>query len=157
MEFVFSGSRDSHCSPVSCENVDVPISTISSMVKSVYYNLSLDGVDGPVRVPIPFNNAKYRAIARVTDFFPEKLEDFSYSRKVTEYDALSDISSEDDDEDSYTDRAPDGHPVGQRRWQWRFALQLEDASPQGRSKPERVWVYVSNGEAECLTDLNASK
>jgi len=123
------------------------------MVKTVYYNLSLDGVDSPMRIPIPFNNAKYRVIARVTDFFPQKLEDFSYSRKVTEYDALSGISSNDDDEDSDAHGTPDG----KRRWEWRFALQLEDASPQARSKPERAWVYVSNADAECLTDLNASK
>ncbi|PKS05251.1 hypothetical protein jhhlp_008622 [Lomentospora prolificans] len=144
---------------VSCQNMDVPITTVASMLEAAYYNLTLEDVISPIRVPVPFNNAKYRIAARVTDFFPQTLEQFSYCRKVSEYEALTDYESDSDDPvHPYSLADDDGldNFAGPRKWEWCFALQLEDASPQCRSNPSRVWVYVDNAEAQCLTGLDAS-
>lgn len=152
--------RNADTFAVTCENMDVPVTTIASMLEPVFHNLTLSGSSNIVRVPVPFNNAKYRVIARVTDFFPHNLEKFSRYRKPSEYEVLSDF----EDESCDGEEAPPPHCIGDgedpaetAKWEWCFALQLEDLSPQGRSKPARVWVYVDNAEAQGLLGLDASK
>jgi protection-of-telomeres protein 1 len=128
---------------------------ISTLLETVYHPVSVDGADGPVMVPLPFNVAKYRVVARVVDFSPRTLEKFCYQRRVSEYRFLSDHES-DSEEDG--DDASNGHWDGAaRKWEWRFALQLEDASPLAGKNPGRVWVYVDNAEAQYLTGLDASE
>ncbi|KAL2179274.1 uncharacterized protein P884DRAFT_196452 [Thermothelomyces heterothallicus CBS 202.75] len=107
---------------------------------------------------VPFVCAKYRAVVRVVDFFPPSLEDFACSRKQTVYDILSDNEADSDCVSSTSDEG--GAVDGDRIWEWRFALQLEDPAPSGHTKqaerPPRIWVLVDNIEAQCLTGLDAT-
>ncbi len=112
---------------------------------------------------MPFVCAKYRAVVRVVDFYPNKLEDFACSRQASEFDVLSDNSgdSSDESDDSAGESSPLYHSssIGgrvERIWEWRFALCLEDAAPQGRGRPKnRFWAMVDNPDAQLLTSLDA--
>lgn len=45
--------------------------------------------------------------------------------------------------------------TAEREWEWRFALQLEDATVDAEPR-ERFWVAIDNQAAQCLTNLDAS-
>ncbi|RDW88478.1 hypothetical protein BP6252_00510 [Coleophoma cylindrospora] len=107
---------------------------------------------------LPFVNANYKANVRVVDFFPDKLEDFAVGRRVSEYDILSDYSGgeeTDRDEDMRSFRAGKGFP--EKRWEWVFALQVEDASrapmSAGTSSNNRLWLTVDNQAAQMLLNM----
>lgn len=100
-------------------------------------------------MPLPFANLNYRANVRVTDFYPSDLRAFSIATKASEFDVLSD--NEDSDYASESDDSPS--QPSNRVWEWRFFLELEDASG---GKGERVWVVVDNQSAQYLTNLDAS-
>lgn len=95
---------------------------------------------------------------RIVDFFPDKVEDFAVGRRPSEYDILSDYSGGED-----TDREEDmrvfksGKGFAKNIWEWRFALQVEDASQNGPK--ERLWLIVNNHVAQGLLNLegNATK
>lgn len=116
-----------------------------------------------VGLALPFYNANHRVDVRVTDFRPHDLRKFSYRAKVSNFAVLSDDGSsqigsdrdsdagnsldiEADDDDMYTDG----------NWEWRFALELEDATT-GIDEAERArfWVVVDNQAAQCLTNQDA--
>ncbi|KAL2160629.1 hypothetical protein VTH06DRAFT_1317 [Thermothelomyces fergusii] len=158
---------------VTCETHNAQYSTLESMLEQVSYetttnnNTNNNNNQTANTMVMPFVCAKYRAIVRVVDFFPPALEDFACSRKPTAYDVLSDngtdsdccASSASDDDDNDDDDDEGGG--GDRVWEWRFALQLEDAAPPGRTKqaagrPARIWALVDNVEAQCLTGLDAT-
>ncbi|KAL9640810.1 MAG: hypothetical protein Q9164_000045 [Protoblastenia rupestris] len=107
---------------------------------------------------LPFQNIKSRATVKIVNFFPPDLVDFAvpYPKK-REYDVLSDVSDEptssgDDQTMPSQTAADDG-----RRWEWRFALTLEDAlaSKSRNGERERLKVYVTGADAECLLKLDA--
>ncbi|KAK4104149.1 hypothetical protein N658DRAFT_493648 [Parathielavia hyrcaniae] len=146
---------------ITCELHDAPYSTIASILEPLAHQTTVN--KQPAAIVMPFTCAKYRARARVVDFFPPSLEDFACSRKSSILDALEDdsecsLSSDDDDDTSGADRI----------WEWRFALQLEDAAPPPPPHTDkiektnatiarpRVWVLVDNAEAQCLTSLDAA-
>ncbi|OAA64640.1 telomere-binding alpha subunit central domain containing protein [Niveomyces insectorum RCEF 264] len=147
-------------------------------------------------ITLPFVNVKFRAQVRVVDYLPARLEDFAVGRKTSEYDILSDAddaaaggdgdesssclsssSSEDEDGDARRASGTLNQHVGERVWEWRFALLLEDATPRaalpndsnddsggsgsgsdsGASAPApaRIWAVVDNAEAQMLTGLTA--
>jgi hypothetical protein len=139
---------------VTCETHDAPYSTIETILKPPVHETTIN--NKPVSLTIPFICAKYRARVRIVDFFPPSLEDFACSRKQTEYDVLSDNS--DDSECSSSD--DEDAAAGQRVWEWRFALHLEDPAPATNPKDSgprpRLWVFVDNYEAQCLTGLDAA-
>ncbi|KAK4242548.1 hypothetical protein C8A03DRAFT_11268 [Achaetomium macrosporum] len=145
---------------VTCEKHNAPFSTVESILRPVVYETTVDGES--IALTMPFTCAKYLARVRVVDFFPRSLEDFACCRKRTEFDVLSDNEddggslspSSGDDEDS---------PGSNSVWEWRFALRLEDPDPPNtdankkRSGPRpRLWAFVDNAEAQCLTGLNAT-
>lgn len=132
---------------VVCEDMGVASVPVSSILEPVHHSISTP--DGPVRVPLPFNNMKYRAIVRVVDFMPNTLEEFTYPRRPSEYGALSDCSESTDDEADPIDNSA--------QWEWRFKLLLEDASARAGPKPARVWAYVDNPCTQYLTNLDASE
>lgn len=102
-------------------------------------------------MPLPFANLNYRANVRVTDFRPSDLRDFAVSKKASEYDVLSD-----NDDSDYPSESDEDSIVSStnRVWEWRFLLELEDAS---EGKPgEKIWVLVDNPSAQLLTNLDAS-
>ncbi|MCJ1314650.1 hypothetical protein MMC25_008332 [Agyrium rufum] len=140
---------------------------------------------------LPFINTKYRTSAlRVMGFFPPKLEDFAIRKHVSEFDCLSDDGktsrdngfasesqpSSDDEAEEVNDidssiSENGGSACGRSprrkgyRWEWRFALLLEDAirTPEVRSsgttsgKPEnrQIWALVSGADADFLTQMSA--
>lgn len=108
------------------------------------------------QVVLPFVNGKYRANVRVIGYFPHHIEDFAVGRRVTEYDMLSDYSGGEE-----TDREEDrrifreGKGFGKKKWEWRFALEVEDA---GSKLPKaRTWLVVNNLAAQGLLDMDAEK
>ncbi|KAK4142175.1 uncharacterized protein C8A04DRAFT_13480 [Dichotomopilus funicola] len=145
---------------VSCENHDVPPATIENILKPHTCETIIDGKT--VNIPLPFVCANYQTRVRVVDFFPRSLEQFACSRKVNEYAILSD---NEDDSDSGSDESAsssdydgsDGGGGSRRTWAWRFALQLEDASPPDSSAgpPPRLWALVDDLEGQCLVGMGA--
>ncbi|KAK8066383.1 hypothetical protein PG997_013130 [Apiospora hydei] len=114
---------------VTCESEDQPVSPLDRILDGVSWKRS--GINGEEHVALPFTNVKFRANVRVVDFRPRRLEDFAAGRKVTDF-------------------------AGPKSWEWRFALELEDASPRAKGeKPERIWALVDNYEAQQLTNMDA--
>lgn len=144
---------------VTCEAHDAPYSTIESILEPPLHETTID--NQTAALAMPFTCAKHKAQARVVDFFPPSLEDFACSRKQTDFDVLSDNEDEDDDASSSSD--DETGPNASHIWEWRFALQLEDPTPpptttntQKAGKRSRLWVFVDNFEAQCLTGLDAT-
>jgi protection-of-telomeres protein 1 len=99
----------------------------------------------------PFSNRKFKANVRVVDYFPHDIRDFVVGRRVSEYDLLSDCSS---DEDSESDNMMDMDSfAAQRKWEWRFALVVEDADPDGPK--HRTTLIVGNSDAQMLLNVEA--
>ena len=132
-----------------CENHSVPPSKVSEILKRVRVETDVDGE--AVCLPLPFVNMNHRVDVRVTDFQPSDLQGFVHPKKASKFDALSD--NEDSDLESGSDTMRELET--EREWEWRFALQLEDATPNAEPR-ERFWVAVDNQAAQCLTNLDAS-
>jgi protection-of-telomeres protein 1 len=139
---------------IKCESKDKPVFPLSTILEPIAYATTVDGQQ--VELKLPFTDAKYLANVRIVDFRPRKLENFAIWRKHTEYDMLSDYSggsdSESDDERGTLDAF-----VGDKTWEWRFALQLEEAGlrPGKKGEPERLWAMVENIEAQQLVNVDA--
>lgn len=104
--------------------------------------------------PSPFSLGKYRATVRVVDYFPHKLEDFTVGRRARDFDILPDYSGGEDtdlEEDMRVFRS--GKGFAKNIWEWRFALQVEDAVSEGAK--ERLWLMVDNQAAQGLLGLDA--
>lgn len=107
---------------------------------------------------LPFENIKYRSNVRVVDFWPDKLEDFAVGRRASEFDILSEHSgdeSTDGEEDMRLFRQGKGYG-GEKIWEWRFALRVEDASKKASYK-ETMWLVVDNQAAQMLLNKDAVK
>ncbi len=95
---------------------------------------------------------------RVIDFFPPRLENFAVGRRSSIFNRLPDFSGGED-----TDRSGDletfrqGGGFGERVWEWRFALKVEDAGGgEGRKEPKKkgsMWVLVDNHAAQGLLNI----
>ena len=75
-------------------------------------------------------------------------------RRVTEFDVLSDYSGgeeSDPEEDMRHFRSGKGFPP--RKWEWRFALKVEDAEAAESAKKEQIWLIVDNEAAQGLLSL----
>lgn len=151
---------------VKCEHANKRASSVADMLAPVYTEVDID--DLPVRLQLPFSNLNYRAVVRVVDFSPADLRLFSRPKtkpsgrgRGAPGGARSD--AEEPASDSSADSAPssdDGEAGagagGADEWQWRFALQLEDAGGADGEPRERLWALVDNEAAQCLLDLDAS-
>jgi protection of telomeres protein 1 len=113
------------------------------------------GTESTREVLLPFDVCKYRANVRVVGYFPDKIEDFAVGRRVSEFDILSDYSGG-EDTDLEEDRRifRDGKGFA-KTYEWRFALEVEDADPQ--STRERMWLLVDNHSAQGLLNMDATK
>lgn len=139
---------------VRCAFPDLPIVSFKDILKPAIL-LREDKTD---EQSAPFTCGKYKAIARVVDYFPHRIEDFAVGHRPSEMDMLSDYSGGED-----TDREEDlrvfrsGKGFSKKVWEWRFALQVEDASSQ--DSKERLWLMVDNHAAQGLLGLedDASK
>ncbi|KAL7913685.1 hypothetical protein GGI35DRAFT_438257 [Trichoderma velutinum] len=144
-------------SKVKCENENKAISTISDMLDPVYLETDVNGEQ--VKLQLPFVNINYRASVRVVNFMPPDLEDFAQPKKpkkTSEYAMLSDHEESDAGSDMEVEETVGRSTV--REWEWRFFLELEDASPHGEGQGEKktLWVAVNNFSAQCLLSLDAS-
>ncbi|KAI1801028.1 hypothetical protein F4811DRAFT_536113 [Daldinia bambusicola] len=137
---------------IKSECTDQPIFSVPSILKPVPWTTTVDGQE--VTFTLPFTCAKYCANVRVVDFRPHKLEDFSTWRKNTEYDVLSDHSGASDSE-SDEDAGTLDRYRGEKIWEWRFALLLEEAAPKKKGKDNMLWVVVDNASAQMLVNLDA--
>jgi protection-of-telomeres protein 1 len=69
---------------------------------------------------------------------------------------LSDYSGdEDSDPGEYKRSWTAGKGAPAKVWEWRFALEVEDAGSKGPK--ERMWLLVDNASAQCLLDMDATK
>ncbi|KAJ4250520.1 hypothetical protein NW762_011774 [Fusarium torreyae] len=119
-----------------------------------------DGQD--IRIPLPFVNLNHRANVRVVNFSPSSIVDFARPRKESEMDILSDDgeespeNSDSEDEDYQTQQMTIEDFTKPRKWEWRFFLELEDATVPDKQEKQRLWVAVDNQSGQCLTSLDAS-
>ena len=100
----------------------------------------------------PFTIAKYRANVRVVDYFPNNIEEFAVGWRSSEFDAIEDFSGLEDtdvERSRKTWQSGQGHPKDQ--WEWRFALQVEDAESDGSN--DKMWLIVDNASAQMLLNL----
>jgi hypothetical protein len=139
---------------VTSEGQGQPVSDVASILGLAYFETTING-EG-MKLPLPFTCAKYQANVRVVDFRPDRLEDFARSRRKSDFDCLSEYEGGDSSESESDDNGTLDHFAGERLWQWRFALLLEDASPKLKVR-ERLWAVVDNHNAQCLTGLDASE
>ncbi|KAM0211627.1 hypothetical protein ACHAPA_007733 [Fusarium lateritium] len=145
---------------VKCENQDKPPSLISEIKALVQHETTIDGQS--LKLSLPFVNLNHRTNVRVVDFAPSNLVDFAYPKKESEYDDLSDdggesvSNSDSEDEDEQSGQATLDGFAKARNWEWRFFLELEDATVPAKQKKERLWVAVDNQAAQCLLSLDAS-
>jgi protection of telomeres protein 1 len=108
--------------------------------------------EGGQKLPSPFTLCKYRANVRVVDYFPHKIEDFAVGHRASELDMLSDYSGgEDTDPEEEMRIFKSGKGFAKNVWEWRFALQVEDAS--SKVSKERLWLMVDNHAAQGLLGL----
>lgn len=137
-----------------CENENKAISTVEDILEPVYLETDVNGEQ--VKLRLPFVNMNYRANVRVVNFMPPDLEDFAQPKKSTEYWMLS------DNEESDADLGLDGEAMMDRatakEWEWRFFLELEDASlpKDNQGEKKTLWVAVNNSSAQCLINMDAS-
>jgi protection of telomeres protein 1 len=121
---------------------------VSEILDHVYEEVDVDGEQ--VRFPLPFVNLNYRADVRISNFKPPDLRDFTFPRKRTEFDVLSDNG----DSGSSSESEVDIDSADNYDWHWRFFLELEDAKAGVRG--EKFWVVVDNQSAQCLLSLDAT-
>lgn len=102
-----------------------------------------------------FENQNYKANVRVVDYYPPNIADFAVSRKVSEFDILPDYSgAEDDDPEGDMQSFREGKGFVQRKWEWRFALVVEDADANAKSDVERDRLTLIVGNYDAQTLLN---
>jgi hypothetical protein len=133
------------------EDHDVLTSSVDEVTADKWIELESEGEHITVRAP--FVNTSYRGNFRITDFKPDRLEEFALPTKSSdEYAALSD----NDESDSELSGSESGSDAEQNRaYEWRFALKLEDAEgPELHRKS--FWTLVDNQAAQYLTNMDAT-
>lgn len=112
--------------------------------------------EGSQEVTFPFVVRNYRANVRVVAYFPLDVTDFAVGRRISEYDMLSDYSGgEDSGSEEFRRSWKSGKGAPAKVWEWRFALQVEDAN--SKAGKERTWLMVDNAAAQGLLDMDAMK
>lgn len=138
---------------VRCGYPDLPTLRLSRLLQPQSFLLRSDDSQDVI---LPFVVANYRANVRVVGYFPPKLEDFAVGRRVSEYDMLSDYSGgEDSDPEEFYRSWKSGKGAPAKVWEWRFALEVIDAS--SKNSTEKMWLMVDNAAAQGLLDLDATK
>ncbi|OHE91888.1 telomere-binding alpha subunit central domain-containing protein [Colletotrichum orchidophilum] len=144
---------------VVCENHEHPAVDVAAILEPATQEFTFQNV--PLVVKLPFHDAKYRTNVRVVDFHPPRIQDFACARKQNEYDALSDFSgtdSEDEDDEKEHGTLDNFVNASELIWEWRFTLCLQDAVTTNDPKTQKknqFWVVVDNMDAQLLTGLDA--
>ncbi|KAE8447227.1 hypothetical protein EG329_010921 [Mollisiaceae sp. DMI_Dod_QoI] len=132
---------------IRCTFPDQPITSVKDIIKPQI----LLREDKTEESTSPFTLCKYKAHVRVVDYFPHRIEDFAVGRKPSEMDMLSDYSGGEDTDLEETLRTFRSGKGFSKVWQWRFALQVEDAS--SKDSKDRLWLMVDNHAAQFLLSL----
>jgi len=117
-----------------------------STISEILYNPHLD-MCTPEKYnsyKAPFVNCRHRACVRVVDVFPPELELFAHS--------ISDPA--------WNKQASKQSATGRQqkeRWEWGFALLLEDANLPRGTVSEKLTVFVNNDMGQYLLRMNAVK
>ncbi|CAE7021893.1 hypothetical protein PTNB85_02430 [Pyrenophora teres f. teres] len=119
---------------------EIKLSTISEIL----YNPHLD-----MRTPqkynsytVPFVNCRHRSRVRVVDVFPPEIELFTHSCSDPTW-----------NRQAAKQRA--SNEQQKERWEWGFALLLEDANIPRSTVSEKLTVFVNNDMGQFLLKLNA--
>ncbi|KAF4622796.1 hypothetical protein G7Y89_g14229 [Cudoniella acicularis] len=132
---------------IRCAHPDQPIVSLAEILEP--RKLMQDGDDQRAS---PFTLCKYRANVRVVDYFPHRLEDFAVGHRARDLDILSDYSGgEDTDLEEERRIFKSGGGFAKNSWEWRFALQVEDAN--AIDMKHRMWLMVDNHTAQGLLGL----
>ncbi|ESZ94872.1 hypothetical protein SBOR_4748 [Sclerotinia borealis F-4128] len=127
------------------EKAVVPLSTILQR-KPLSSDPKYEGIF------LPFENKHYKVNVRVVDYYPPNIIDFAVGSKISEFDMLPDYSGDEDvgpEEDMQSYR--EGKGFVPRKWEWRFALVVEDANPD--APRDRVTLIVGNYDAQTLLNI----
>lgn len=145
---VFQANTFSNEYSVRCNHPDQPILSLADILKLRPLTNNEEGQ----QIPSPFTCARYRANVKVVEFFPHKIEDFAVGRRASDFDILSDYSGgEETDREEEMRIFRSGKGFAKNIWEWRFALQVEDADPMGSKN--RLWLVVDNQAAQGLLGL----
>jgi len=129
---------------VRCEAIEVPLTSLSTIIEGQFLQRKTPS-GNPYR--LPFQNCKYKSKVKVVDFFPDNLEDFTAPYRDSDYQALSDYESGDDEPVrlSYAQENPDSV-----RWEWHFFLMVEDSEKpknhEGTTTPMILQVAGTDGD-----------
>jgi len=143
---------------VRCSHTTTPLSPVKAILDPTHlrHTCTLSGGKGGggggIVVALPFINANYRAQVRVVDFHPHELEDFAVPVPHTAS-STPPSSREPSPSDIYLPPPPDSPPSTQtQKWEWNFALTLEDATTAShlRGEGQRIEVQVHNDTAQRL-------
>lgn len=117
-----------------------------STISEILYNPHLD-----MRTPekynsykLPFVNCRHRSRVRVVDVFPPELELFTHSTSDPTWNRQAARKS-----------AASGHQ--KERWEWGFALLLEDANIPRGTVSEKLTVFVNNDMGQYLLKMTATE
>ncbi|KAL9113097.1 MAG: hypothetical protein Q9227_002709 [Pyrenula ochraceoflavens] len=150
-------SSNSH---VTTNNVDIPCTPLSTILDPSFL---LGTTPKGTEFSAPFDNCCYRLKIRVIDFLPDHLEDLCQPYIESDYDYISSdsdsgsSSSSSSSSSSYSALPNDIDSITHnKRWEWRFALLVEDATPQPKtSNKERIILYVAQGDGDYLLNMEA--
>ena len=142
------GPTDSDRCIVKCQFPDQEPVSIKEILKPVELELNGETYQSP------FSNVKYRANVRVVDYFPSRIEDFAVGFHSSEFDGLSDYSGEEEsDAETRKEIWHSGRGFSKDCWEWRFALQIEDATTDSTGPKDRMWLMVDNLSAQMLLNI----
>lgn len=138
------------------EHQDRPVVPLSTILKQVIYSTTIANEE--IHLELPFTCATYRTNVRVVDFHPASLKDFAVGRTVTPYDALSDNEASDSGSASSSPSDHSDHSQANKRWEWCFALKLEEVLPPSpkSNPPAQTWAVVDNHDAQLLLSMDAT-
>ncbi|KAF2011373.1 hypothetical protein BU24DRAFT_426448 [Aaosphaeria arxii CBS 175.79] len=94
-------------------------------------------------ITLPFVNCKYRTRLRVVDFYPRTLEDFTHSMADCDWNVAM------NDPDNQNRRRDDA-------WKWAFVLLVEDAVVSSNQEVQRLPLFVTDKDAQCLLKMDAT-
>lgn len=124
---------------IRCGHLDVPINSIRTILDPENKNHTCKMPSGKTQI-LPFVNAKYRTRARVIDYFPKEIEEFT-------------LPSDDPILGAAT------NPNSSQTHEWSFELLLEDTTKPKTSiekNSDTVWVALHHEEAQYLFGNNIS-
>lgn len=136
---------------VRCEGVSAKLTTINDIVQGDFLERSTPS-GNPYR--LPFQNCKYKSKLQVIDFFPDNLEDFATPYRTSDYEALSDYDSADDEDASLDYARRNSERI---KWKWHFFLMVRDpVSPKAaKEESSTMLLQIAGQDGDYLLNMEA--